>query len=248
MPVKLTARRRIPSRRRSALRSIPKQAATFPLYFRIPAWCSKAHGSPSTAPRSKSTPDAKGFVRIEQTMEQGRRRRIGISRCRSRSNQGYETEYPSYYRQYFDYKPDEVFKKRRLPYESVTYGPLLFALPIADNDPQTPQGERPLAVCLGCKRGRCFRQSENRAKTDAGEMGLAVRCAARDQIAGQNVRLAAYGHRAAACATCGRNRGGNHPFDPLRLHEVPNFHVPRDAKSLAGKTRELGNSLETIFA
>jgi uncharacterized protein len=42
-------------------------------------------------------------------------------------------------RQYFGYKPESVFQKRRLPYESVTFGPLLFALPIPDLDPNNPK-------------------------------------------------------------------------------------------------------------
>jgi hypothetical protein len=51
---------------------------------------------------------------------------------------GYETEYPASNRQYFSFKPGAVFEKRRLPYASVSYGPLLFALPIPDKDPNTP--------------------------------------------------------------------------------------------------------------
>jgi hypothetical protein len=42
-------------------------------------------------------------------------------------------------RQYFGYKADAVFQKRRLPYQSVLFGPLLFALPIPDLDPNTPK-------------------------------------------------------------------------------------------------------------
>ena len=51
---------------------------------------------------------------------------------------GFETEYPMANRQYFGFKPDSVFAPRRLPYESITFGPLLFALPIPDLDPNTP--------------------------------------------------------------------------------------------------------------
>jgi hypothetical protein len=41
-------------------------------------------------------------------------------------------------RAYFDFEPAAVFQPRRLPYASVLYGPLLFALPIPDVDPNTP--------------------------------------------------------------------------------------------------------------
>ena len=52
---------------------------------------------------------------------------------------GYETEYPSAIRGYFSFKPAALFEKRRLPYKSISYGPLLFALPIPDRDPDTPE-------------------------------------------------------------------------------------------------------------
>jgi hypothetical protein len=51
---------------------------------------------------------------------------------------GYETEFPSANRDYFNFEPAEVFRPRRLPYASVSCGPLLFSLPIPDTDPNTP--------------------------------------------------------------------------------------------------------------
>jgi hypothetical protein len=51
---------------------------------------------------------------------------------------GYETEFPSANREYFGFEPAQVFQFRRLPYESVLYGPLLFALPIPEVDSNTP--------------------------------------------------------------------------------------------------------------
>jgi hypothetical protein len=51
---------------------------------------------------------------------------------------GYETEFPSAIQHYFAFEPAAVFTKRRLPYASVSLGPLLFSLPIADQDANTP--------------------------------------------------------------------------------------------------------------
>ena len=54
---------------------------------------------------------------------------------------GFETEYPPLAKDYFSFKPLAAFEKRRLPYESVFYGPLLFALAIPDKDPNTPMAD-----------------------------------------------------------------------------------------------------------
>ena len=43
----------------------PEQAATFPLYFRIPSWCVGGKIAVNGA-SSDATPDAKGFVRLER--------------------------------------------------------------------------------------------------------------------------------------------------------------------------------------
>ena len=67
----------------------------------------------------------------------------------------YETEFPSAIRQYFSFEPAAVFTKRRLPYASVSLGPLLFALPIADQDPNTPVpgAKWQYAVDIAAQRG-----------------------------------------------------------------------------------------------
>jgi uncharacterized protein len=113
----------------------PANAATFPLYFRMPAWCTAPKITVNGAAQAV-TPDAKGFVCLARQWNKGDTVELTFPMA-VQCVQGYETEYPKTYRSYFDYKPDEVFRKRRLPYASVSYGPLLFALPIADKDPNT---------------------------------------------------------------------------------------------------------------
>jgi uncharacterized protein len=117
----------------------PEQPARFPLSFRIPAWCRGAKIAVNDSAQ-EAKPDAKGFVRIDRQWSKGDVVTL-VFPMDVRCVRGYETEYPSMYRSYFDYKPDEVFKKRRFPYESISYGPLLFALPIADKDPNTRVAE-----------------------------------------------------------------------------------------------------------
>lgn len=113
----------------------PEREAAFPLYFRIPSWCATARITINGAAADASA-GKKGFVRVERQWAKGDRVELTFAMT-VRIERGCETEYPSYYRDYFSYKPDEVFQKRRFPYASVSYGPLLFALPIADEDPNT---------------------------------------------------------------------------------------------------------------
>jgi uncharacterized protein len=83
------------------------------------------------------TPDTNGFVRIERQWNKGDTVEL-VFPMSVRLLHGFETEYPMANRAYFDFKPDAVFQKRRWPYESLFYGPLLFALPIADEDANMP--------------------------------------------------------------------------------------------------------------
>jgi uncharacterized protein len=110
--------------------------ATFPLYLRIPAWCAKprisVNGSPADAARPKN-----GFVRIERRWIKGDVVTLTLPMSVEVAR-GYETEYPASTKPYFARRKSATFEHRRLPYASVSYGPLLFALPIADKDANTP--------------------------------------------------------------------------------------------------------------
>ena len=97
----------------------PKQEATFPLSFRIPGWCHQAELSVNGADVAPA-PDARGFVRLERTWKPGDVVRlrfpmsVSVTAGRDDNAQG-------------------------APYASVSYGPLLFALPIPDTEgPNTP--------------------------------------------------------------------------------------------------------------
>ena len=136
VPVKLACESCYPFEDTIRVHVTPAQRASFPLYFRIPAWC-RAPQLRVNGASIKNVPDDHGFVRVERTWAPGDtvtlRFPMSVQIVR-----GFETEYPMANRKYFGFKPDSVFAKRRLPYESITFGPLLFALPIPDLDPNRP--------------------------------------------------------------------------------------------------------------
>ncbi len=114
----------------------PDQPASFPLYFRIPGWCAK----PRITVNQGVVPalaDANGFVRIQRPWAKGDSVVLEFPMS-VRLTRGFETEYPPSTKGYFNFKPLTAFEKRRLPYECISYGPLLFALAIPDKDPNTP--------------------------------------------------------------------------------------------------------------
>ena len=138
VPVELTCRTDYPFRDIIEISVMPAREATFPLSFRIPGWCKspelRVNGS-----AVKMEPDAKGFVRVERLWKPGDAIRlrfpmsVRVTTGRDNNAQG-------------------------APYASLSYGPLVFALPIPDTQgPNTPdpaakwnyaldvQGEKPEA-------------------------------------------------------------------------------------------------------
>jgi uncharacterized protein len=115
----------------------PAKETSFPLYFRIPGWCHQprlaVNGDVIT-----SKPDEHGFVRIERTWKSGDTVTLKLPMS-VRIDRGYADEYSAANREYYGYLPKAVFEKKRLPYESIYYGPLLFAMPIPDLNPNEPK-------------------------------------------------------------------------------------------------------------
>jgi hypothetical protein len=134
--VKLACQTEYPFRQTIRVTVTPERSVCFPLYFRIPGWCTKPQITVNGG-RLETAADGKGFVRISRQWAKGDT--IGLAFPMSvRVTRGFETEYPASTRQYFGFKPDAVFQRRRWPYQSISYGPLLFALAIPDRDPNTP--------------------------------------------------------------------------------------------------------------
>jgi hypothetical protein len=117
----------------------PEREVAFPLYLRIPGWCRNAQVKLNGTSLAGG-PDDKGFFKIDRAWAKGEVVELQFPMA-PRVVRGYETEFPSVNRQYFSFEPEALFKPRRLPYASVVCGPLLFALPIPDVDPNTPAKE-----------------------------------------------------------------------------------------------------------
>lgn len=119
VPVELTCRTQYPFNESIEVDVRPARESVFPLSFRIPGWCASAqirvNGNEVTA-----IPDSKRLVRIERAWKAGDVVQLSfpmsaqVMTGRDRNAEG-------------------------APYASVSYGPLLFALPIADTkDANTP--------------------------------------------------------------------------------------------------------------
>jgi hypothetical protein len=136
IPVKLTITTDYPFDETIRIQVDPEKDVEFPLYLRIPGWCKQAQITIQDV-AVPLTPDDKGFVRIARTWSQGDVVELKL-RMEPRVVRGFETPFPAANREYFDFEPSAVFEPRQLPYASVVCGPLLFALPIPDVDPNTP--------------------------------------------------------------------------------------------------------------
>jgi hypothetical protein len=134
--VKLSTSTDYPFGERMVIKVEPANDVAFPLYLRVPGWC-KAPQIMVNGAKFAPNQDAKGFVKIARTWSAGYMVQLQFP-MEPQVIRGYETEFPSVNRNYFDFEPAEVFQPRRLPYASVVCGPLLFSLPIPDLDPNTP--------------------------------------------------------------------------------------------------------------
>jgi hypothetical protein len=136
IPVKLSTTTDYPFNEQIRIQVEPAKDVAFPLYLRIPGWC-KAPQITVNGARLELNRDARGFVKIARTWSSGDVVQLRLP-MKPQVIRGYETEFPSVNRKYFDFEPAEVFQPRRLPYACVVLGPLLFALPIPDIDSNTP--------------------------------------------------------------------------------------------------------------
>ena len=119
VPVELTCRTDYPFNEVIAMTVKLAHDATFPLSFRIPGWC-RNPGLSVNGSAFNAAPDARGFVRVERLWKPGDVIRLRLSMVAS-------------------VQTGRDYNAQGAPYASVSYGPLLFALPIRDTDgPNTP--------------------------------------------------------------------------------------------------------------
>jgi len=119
VPIEITCRTDYPFNETVEMRINPAREATFPLSFRIPGWCAKPEILVNNAD-VKVTPDAKGFAHVERRWKPDDTVRLHFP-MEARVITGKDAN------------------AQNAPYASVSFGPLLFALPIPDTkDANTP--------------------------------------------------------------------------------------------------------------
>jgi uncharacterized protein len=116
----------------------PERPVRFPLYLRRPGWCAEPVVTVNNRRvRTAEVPDRPGFLRIDRRWRRGDIVTMTLP-MRVRVDRGLEGPYPAEARGYFHQIPQALFEPRALPFASVSYGPLLFALPIPEQDENTP--------------------------------------------------------------------------------------------------------------
>ncbi|MDO8631030.1 MAG: glycoside hydrolase family 127 protein, partial [Phycisphaerales bacterium] len=134
VPVEIESDTAYPFEEEIRLTIRPAAKADFPLYLRIPGWCRQ----PSLELNGQTVAveiDNKGFAKLQRRWTSGDRVTLRLP-MRVEIVKGRETPFPQ----------DKYFTKRSLskltgvnnPFACVSYGPLLFALPIADENPNEP--------------------------------------------------------------------------------------------------------------
>ncbi|MCX5671616.1 MAG: glycoside hydrolase family 127 protein, partial [Planctomycetota bacterium] len=133
VPIVITCKTSYPFNETIEISVQPAREAAFPLEFRIPGWCTApvldVNGSAVAIKR-----DPKGFVRVQRTWKPGDTARLHLPMTASlRTGRDAATTGPwdGSHRATPVTIPDKD-STRGVPYASVSYGPLLFALPIAD--------------------------------------------------------------------------------------------------------------------
>lgn len=111
----------------------PAKPTEFPLYLRIPAWCRKPALELNGAAVAVQADD-KGFVKLQRTWTSGDRVTLTLPMDVA-VVAGRETPFPQ--DKYFK-RPVAKLTEVANPFACVTYGPLLLALPVADENPNQP--------------------------------------------------------------------------------------------------------------
>jgi len=119
VPVEIICRTDYPFNELIEMTIQPEREAKFPLFLRIPGWCEKAEVSVNGTNVPLAV-DEKRFLRLERVWQRG-----DVVRLRFPMSVRVETGRDK--------------NAQDAPYAAVSYGPLLFALPIPDTkDPNTP--------------------------------------------------------------------------------------------------------------
>jgi uncharacterized protein len=138
-PVVLECKTNYPFEEEISILIKPSRMVRFPLHLRIPAWCKNPTMQVNGKPASIKT-NQRGFVVLNRTWRKGDTVSLRFPMTPS-VQQGWETDYPikKSYSNYFTKKAARPLARMgqgiHNPWSSVSYGPLLFSLPIKDITP-----------------------------------------------------------------------------------------------------------------
>ena len=153
IPVKIVTDTKYPFDETVRLSVEPVKATTFPLYLRIPAWCRnpeiKVNGEKTDCVGSVQH----GFARLTRKWQIGDSVELNFPMSVKIAD-GRETPYPRH--NYFYSERDKgrpIADNRDInsPYRTVSYGPLLFALPVKDDDPNHQAKDQPWNYALSTR-------------------------------------------------------------------------------------------------
>lgn len=132
MPIEIESRTAYPFEESIDLHITPQTPVQFPLYLRIPGWCSNPEITVN-GKRLLGQPGSNGFLRVQRRWTKGDRVELHLP-MPVRLLTGRETSYPQI--KYFE-NSRSIAKLQRIdnPYASIYYGPLLFSFPIRDENP-----------------------------------------------------------------------------------------------------------------
>ncbi len=154
VPVVLTCTTDYPFNETIEISVQPEREAAFPLLFRIPGWC----GEPALVVNDAVLPakaNDHGFVRVDRTWKAGDKVELRFpmtARVETGRDAAPEGPYDGGHRPTAVTIPEKD-SSCGVPYASVSYGPLLFALPIPDtNDPNTPDPSAVWNVALDVQK------------------------------------------------------------------------------------------------
>ena len=121
----------------------PEKAAAFPLLLHIPGWCKNPTVALNGDPVAVQ-PDANGFVRIERTWAAGDAVVLNFP-MKPAFEKGIDQNTTPKAMYWCEIEKDQW---GAIPFGSVTYGPLLFAYPVAEKDENTPAENAPWQFAL----------------------------------------------------------------------------------------------------
>jgi hypothetical protein len=135
IPVTITSNTDYPFKETIRMTVEPAKTCTFPLYLRIPEWCRKPEIRVNDEPVKINA--IQGFLKIDRKWEKGDRIDLNFP-MHVEVKDGRETPYPA-----IDYFVKGGSAGRALanekninsPFRTISYGPLLFALPVKDVNP-----------------------------------------------------------------------------------------------------------------